>query len=238
MTLQKLLLATLTVVALSALAMEANGFTIGLPESVRTEQHKPQLERAFVSIYNDLEEDIEFAYLPINRMMMMMDNHQLDAIAYKLNTQFSRAKDLVKVPEPITQLSLFLECIDELTCNLDKRGRFAVVDDAIYITQLCERENLQCLALNNINLARKALKDGIVDALISQRTPHIEERCLETDGISVHPILNTTINIYHYLAAEHRDLAEPLAEKVRQYKRSLKRPTKHCNDLSNVTVSF
>jgi hypothetical protein len=196
-------------------ASDAKSFVIGLPESTLQGPYQMQLENAFNLLYLGIEDEVSFAYLPFNRMMRMMQDEQLDAVAYQLNFQAGDTLGMMRIPEPLTQLKLYLGCLEENHCIFDKGLRFVVNADSQYTNQICERLSLNCLVQRTPELAHKALKEGIVDAYIMQRSPHITEPCLLEIGIKAYPIADTEINIYHFIKRSHSNIAQQLAERLK-----------------------
>lgn len=164
----------------------------------------------------------------------MMREEQLDAVAYQLNFQASDTLGMIRVPEPVSQFKLYAGCLKRNSCYLNKNLKFVVVNDSLYAKQICEQFLLQCLLLSTPALAYKALNEGIVDAYIMQQSPHLAAPCLQGIGIEVHPIANTQINIYHFISKPHSNIAQPLAERLKQLKRDFKETSaQECNEMLN-----
>jgi hypothetical protein len=213
---------------------DVSSFVIGVPESTQQSLYQVQLEQSFNSLYSGIAEEVSFAYLPFNRMMRMVQEKKLDAIAYQLNSQAVDTLGMIGISEPLTQFRLYAGCLAEKRCTLTKDLKFVVVADALYTNQICERLSLQCLFLSTSALAQKALKEGIVDAYIMQRSPHIAEPCLQGEGIKVYAIANTEINIYHFITRSHSAIAQPLAERLKKLKREFQEThAQECNDMLN-----
>ena len=217
---------------------DAKSFVIGLPESALQGSYQTQLENAFNLLYSGIEEEVSFVYLPFNRMMRMMQEEQLDAVAYQLNFQVANTLGMMRVPEPLTQLTLYLGCLQENHCTFDKGLRFVVNAGSQYTNQTCERLSLNCLVQRTPEFAHKALKEGIVDAYIMQRTPDITEPCLLEIGIKAYPIANTEINIYHFIKRSHSNIAQQLAERLKKRKQKVQYTSaQECNDMLNESLS-
>lgn len=210
----------------------AHAFTIGLPESTQNTDYQPQLERVFTELYRDISEQIQFAYLPFSRMLLMIEKHQLDAVVYQMGSATQTSTYLLQVPEPLTQISLFAGCKTEADCLPTDRSRFVVVSDSLYANQWCQSRSLSCLSVANPDLARKALLDGLADIHLMQRMRHITESCLSEQRTKVRPILNTSIDVHHYVAKQHQALIAQLSEKIKQMKQSFVERQSHCNDVA------
>lgn len=136
-------------------ANHAKSFVVGLPESTLKSPYQKQVEHSFNLLYSGIEEKISFAYLPFNRMMQQ---EQLDAVAYQLNFQAGDTFGMIRVPEPLTQFKLYLGCLEESLCSIEKNLKFVVIVNAQYTNQICESLSLHCSILRTPELVHKALK--------------------------------------------------------------------------------
>ena len=167
-------------------------------------------------------------------MMRMMQQEQLDAVAYQLNFQAGDTFGMIRVPEPLTQFKLYLGCLEESLCTIEKNLKFVVTANAQYTNQICESLSLHCSILRTPELAHKALKEGMVDAYIMQRTAHIAEPCLQNLGIKIYPIANTEINIYHFITRSHSNIVQLLAERLKKTKQEFQKTSAQaCNKMAN-----
>lgn len=215
-------------------ATDAKSFIIGLPESALKSPYQQQVENSFNLLYSGIEAKISFAYLPVNRMMRMMQQQQLDAVAYQLNPQADGNLGMIRVPEPLTQFRLYVGCLEGNRCSIDKDLTFVVKVDSQYTQQVCEQLSLHCLKIRTPELAYKALKKGLVDVYLMQRSPHIIEPCHQEIGVKVYPVANTKINIYHFIKQSHHNIAQALAERLIKLKREFHESNaQECNDMLN-----
>ena len=210
----------------SLFTSNTTGFTIGLPESTHQAPYKTQLESAFNSIYEGIEKDISFEYLPFNRSVHLIQTSQLDAIAYQLDLQSTITHGTVRINEPLTQFRLYAACLKESPCSLSQDSHFVVVKDALYTNQICQNIGLHCLFLSSTELAYKALGEGIADAYLMQQSVHITAPCPTGIQVKTYAIANTQIDIYHFIKASRADITEKLAERLKilkeQYRPSFK----------------
>lgn len=210
----------------------AHSFTIGLPESTQGTHYQTQLEGIFSELYTDIASEVKFAYLPFTRMLVMVKKQQVDAVVYQMSSAADNTEILLQVEEPLTQIGLFAACTQDTSCNPNQRSRFVVVADSLYAKQWCHTHSVSCLSVTNPDLARKAVKDGLADIHIMQRTQHITEPCLSEQGLKVRPILDTEIEVFHYVAKQHHHLLLPLSNKIRQMKAVFQRQPIVCKDLA------
>lgn len=213
-------------------ASHAKSFTIGLPETAQQNPYQSQVENVFNLLYEGIEEEVFFVYLPFHRMIRMMQDDQIDAVAYQFNFETDETLGMIRVPEPLTQLRLYLGCLKENRCTFDANLKFVVTADALYANQICKQNALQCLVLKTPEHAHKAVKESMVDAFIMERSPYIAEPCLQDIGFKVYAIANTEINIYHFIAQANSDIAQPLAERLKKLKREFQiKNIQECSDM-------
>ena len=196
----------------------AQSFTIGLPESLSGSDIQTQVESNFVSLYAGLEENLSFAYLPLDRISYLIQHQKIDAAGYQVLDFVDSRFGVVAVPEPLTQFRLFVGCIEQGKCVVDERLGYAVISDALYTNLFCHRKQLNCLRLDSLELALKALNEGIVDGYLMQRTPDIQPPCYAKLGIMTQPVVDTKIDTYHFVSAAHRDIVNMLALRLKQLK--------------------
>lgn len=216
----------------------ASALVIGLPQSTYQTAYQPQLEQAFKLLYAEIDEPVSFEYLPHSRMLKMAESNQIGAIGFDVLLDNDSA-NVVRVNEPISSFSLYAGCLSTAGCRLTDTTRFAVVNDAVHAKRACDIFALRCLKLASPDLARKALRDGLADVHIMQRSPHAVHECMVAEGVNVYPISNTQVNIYHYLSPAKQSLSEALSTRIRHLKVDYKAgDNQHCADVSERGVSF
>ena len=216
----------------------ASALVIGLPQSTYQTAYQTQLEEAFKLLYANVEEQVTFEYLPHSRMLKMAELNQIGAIGFDVLLDEGDA-DIVRVVEPISSFSLYAGCLSSAGCRLTDTTRFAVVDDAVHANRACDVFALQCLKLASPELARKALRDGLADVHIMQRSPHAVHTCMVAEGVSVYPIMNTQVHVYHYLSPNNKGLSEELSARIKRLRDSYSTGNnRHCSDVSERDVAF
>ncbi|WP_156896375.1 hypothetical protein [Aestuariibacter salexigens] len=192
-----------------------------MPEFVQGTIYQAQLETAFDKMYSPLGLHITYSYLPYKRMLVLTEEGKLDALAYQLRSQEEGAASVIRVPESMSTISLSAGCLKATHCNFTKEARFVVVSDVLLALEFCESLALDCLTVSTPGLAQKALKEGLADVHMMQRSPHVKAPCLSDDGIAVYPIAHTEMPVYHYIGEQHSHLADELAIALKQFKRTL-----------------
>ncbi|MDF2179095.1 hypothetical protein P2G88_12615 [Aliiglaciecola sp. CAU 1673] len=196
---------------------KTKAFTIGLPEYVHNSQEQQQFEQSYKALYSGIGVKVSFAYLPFTRMQLMIEDQQLDAIAYHSATQYPPKSNLIRIPEPLTQVSLVAACLEQ--CTVNAYSRVVIVKEAIFASQYCKKLALTCVPVSNPESALKAIQSGLADIYMMQWSPHIAEPCLTEQGYKLYPIANTKTDVYHYIAPHHRQMSEQLADTLRQLKK-------------------
>ncbi|MFC3094390.1 hypothetical protein DRW07_14120 [Alteromonas sediminis] len=197
---------------------EDTRYRIGMPAYLESTFYQPQIEGYFARLYQGTGVSIHFQYLPLNNKYKMLTRNQLDAVAFMLPMENPDEENLVKLPEAITTISSFAGCLKDTHCEVDAQTRFVVVEDALFVNQLCRTYQLDCLFVDSIKLAHKAIADRLADAHLIQRSPHVLEPCLDELGMKLRPIANSGVPLYHYVDAKNAYLIDALSSNLKQLK--------------------
>lgn len=200
------------------LAARLEAFTIGIPEYLYHSREQEQFEQGFTALYSRIGIHVSFVYLPLSRMQLMAAQQQLDAIAYQISTQIP-VTEMIRVPEPLSRVQLMAACPKR--CAFDVDTKVVVVNDAILARRFCQSLALSCLQVSGPESAKKVLQSGLADMHIMQWSPHIAQPCPTDYGYQLHPIADTQVEVYHYVAPEHEALVTELAAALRHMKKHL-----------------
>jgi len=192
----------------------ATQYRIGMPAYLEKTFYQQQIEAFFVQLYRNTGADVYFQYLPLNNHYKMLTRRNLDAVGFMMEIDNPSEDALIKLPEAITTISSFAGCLKDTACEIGADTRFVVVEDAVFVNKLCRTYKLNCLYVDSIKLARKAVADRLADAHLIQRSPHVIEPCLAEEGFKLRPIANGGVKLYHYIDVKNAHLQERLLDNL------------------------
>lgn len=193
----------------------ASSFIINVADSVQTQQHRRSSETLFEFIYQRLNIEPEFRYLPSKRGLNMVNEGRFDAEAARLESVVTPYENLISVPEPVATFHTGVFCMEAQQCRLDGDSILAAFEGFRMAAPFCQKMQLTCKTTVNFQSLIKLLKHGLADALFATTLDAPQVICgLGVQDVFYRALPKLNVNGYHYVHKKHENLIPQLNDAI------------------------
>ena len=195
---------------------------VAIPLHVKGTNLPPVIEAGFGDIYKAIDQDVTLEYLTVARAFELVKQGHIDALGYFTELSSFENNNLFKVPEPLTDVQLFVACYRGQWCTLNSNGSYVFVGEELFTERFCQARGLDCISVADERTAFKTVQSGLADGYILERVNVGVGECYSHMGVELRPIEGQHFELYHYVDIELASKANLIAESIRRAKQTAK----------------
>lgn len=196
-------------------------YQINVSEMAAYQLGKERITTLMQALYAPLSIQPQIIILPSQRGLSYVNSGVYDAEAGRVDDVVTKYPNLIKVPEPLTNVSMAIFCIQERHCTLNPQQDLVTIRGSLIVSQYCQQRGFTCHPVSNEVSAFQALQKGHTQTLLADDLFTLGGICQSgLKQLYMRRLQHNSYNIFHYVHQQHQQLVPQLNQAIQGMKKS------------------